>query len=88
MNYGKYKTKHFVYIDNTTFKIINFSYFSCLQYSKSVINKNHEREFRNAVSKQIKKFRELNFTETCICPIPGLQLINDKTTHVDYKLHT
>ena len=56
MNDDEYKTPHFVYVDNTTNKIINFSYRSCLQYSKSVINLNRSTAFRNDVSKQIKEF--------------------------------
>ena len=66
MNDGEYKTKHFVYIDNTTYKIIYFSFHSCLQYSKSIINLNRANAFRNAVSNQIKEFRELNLTKNCI----------------------
>ena len=88
MNDGKYKTNHFVYIDNTTYKIINFSFRSCLQYSKSVINLNRAKAFRNAVSKQIKEFQELNLTENCICPITGFQLFNDSNTHVDHNYNT
>ena len=56
MNDGEYKTKHFIYIDNTTYKIINFSYHNCLRYSQSLINLNRAKAFRNAVSKQIKEF--------------------------------